>query len=113
MTSCQVFYCTNEKGHFNDQILPYGEMSFIYCLNLHANLLRPWRFPLISCRDCTIFRQRMCRLGYLSQPFETTIEPCSFPTLSSVLLYELSTYVLVLDEPSAPLPLERDTGMLP
>jgi hypothetical protein len=43
-------------GNFNHQILPYGilfltslaQMSFIYChLNFHANLLRPWPFPLI------------------------------------------------------------------
>jgi len=26
----------------------------------------PYISSLISCRDCTIFRQRMCRLGYLS-----------------------------------------------
>ena len=43
--------------NFNHQILPFGilflhsltQMSFIYChLNFHANLLRPWRFPLIN-----------------------------------------------------------------
>ena len=43
-------------GNFNHQSLPYGilfltfisTMSFIYChLNFHANLLRPWPFPLI------------------------------------------------------------------
>jgi hypothetical protein len=41
--------------NFNDQILPYSILFltfintnvFIYChLNFHANLLRPWRFPL-------------------------------------------------------------------
>jgi len=35
--------------NFNHQILPYGILflTFIYChLNFHANLLRPWRFPL-------------------------------------------------------------------
>jgi hypothetical protein len=43
--------------NFNHQILPFGilflhsltQMSFNYChLNFHANLLRPWRFPLIN-----------------------------------------------------------------
>ena len=37
-------------GNFNHQIL--AQMSFIYChLNVHANLLRPWPFPLISVDD--------------------------------------------------------------
>jgi hypothetical protein len=45
-------------------------MSFIYCqLNIHANLLRPWRFPLIQQKKKILenyFKNVSCALNLIS-----------------------------------------------
>jgi hypothetical protein len=45
--------------NFNGQILPYATVYYVYChLHFHANVSRPWRFPLIKHKNAILPNHR-------------------------------------------------------